>query len=162
MLTGDVLGLRIALMFARVGREDCGSYSDVVDPDVGGASKGDGITAPDVLRVQVRDLDVLNDDVVDAVGHAEALALDDTLAALTDDGLVGGDLNTCDTGSVVGDGVDSGSVRLVVVAPVILVDGLLACASGAPGSATTAGGGALGGGEVEAARVRDGRLSQEE
>jgi hypothetical protein len=42
------------------------TYGDSVDPDHVGAVDGDGITAPDVVGVQLGDLDVLDDDVVGA------------------------------------------------------------------------------------------------
>jgi hypothetical protein len=42
------------------------TYGDSVDPDHVGTIDGDGITTPDVVRVQLGDLDVLDDDVVGA------------------------------------------------------------------------------------------------
>jgi hypothetical protein len=54
-----------------------GSY--VVDPDYVGTIYGDGIAAPNVLRVQVGDVDILDDDVAGAADDAEALALNDSL-----------------------------------------------------------------------------------
>lgn len=130
VLTGDLVG------------------GDVVDPDQVSAGEGDGITTPDVLGVQLGDADVLNDDVLHAVGHAQTLALDDSGGARAEDGLVRGDLNGAQTGLVVSDR-DGGSVGLVVGAPVVLVDGLLASGASSPGSASGLGGGALGSGEVE-------------
>ena len=61
---------------------------DVVNPDHVGAVDGDGITTPDVLRVDLSNADVLDDDVLDAASHAETLALHNTLGALADDRLV--------------------------------------------------------------------------
>lgn len=121
---------------------------DVVDPDQVGAGQGDGITTPDVLGVELRDADVLDDDVLYAVGHAETLALDDSGGARAEDGLVRGDLDGAQTSIVVGDS-DSGSVGLVVGAPVVLVDGLLASGACSPGSTSGLGCGALSSGEVE-------------
>lgn len=121
---------------------------DVVDPDQVGAGEGDGVTSPDVLRVQLRDTDVLDDDVLHAVGHAQTLALDDSGGARAEDGLVRGDLDGAQTGLVVGD-LDGGRVGLVVGAPVVLVDGLLASRASSPGSTSRLGGGTLGSGEVE-------------
>lgn len=60
----------------------------VVDPDLVGAVEGDGVAAPDVLRVEVGDVDVLDDDVALAAADAQALADDDALGPDADDGLV--------------------------------------------------------------------------
>lgn len=130
VLTGDLVG------------------GDVVDPDQVSAGQGDGITTPDVLGVQLGDTDVLDDDVLHAVGHAQTLALDDSRGARAEDGLVRGDLDGVQTGLVVSDR-DGGSVGLVVGAPVVLVDGLLASGACSPGSTSGLGSGALGSGEVE-------------
>jgi hypothetical protein len=54
----------------------------------------------------------LNNDVLDTVGHAETLALDNTLAALTNQTLVGVDSDTDHTGLVVSQGRDLLLVRL--------------------------------------------------
>ena len=78
------------------------------------------------LRVDVRDLDVLDDNVGSAVHDTKTLALDDTAAAVTDNRLVGSNSDTKGTSSIVGDGVDSRSIRLVVLAPAVLVNGGLA------------------------------------
>ena len=51
----------------------------MVDPDEVGSTEGESISTPDVLVVQVADLDVLDDDVL--AGEGEALALDDALGA---------------------------------------------------------------------------------
>lgn len=51
---------------------------DVVDPDEVGAVQSDGITTPDVLRVQVGDPNVLDDDVRSTALDVKTLALDDT------------------------------------------------------------------------------------
>ena len=61
---------------------------DVVNPDHVGAVDGDGITTPDVLRVDLGSTDVLDDDVLNAASHTETLALHNTLGALADDRLV--------------------------------------------------------------------------
>lgn len=122
--------------------------SDVVDPDQVGPGEGDGVTSPDVLGVQLRDADVLDDDVLHAVGHAQTLALDDSGGAGAEDGLVRGDLDGAQAGLVVGDR-DGGRVGLVVGAPVVLVDGLLASGASSPGSTSGLGCCALSSGEVE-------------
>lgn len=110
---------------------------------------------------------LLDDDVLGTADHAQATALDDTLAALTNQGLVGANSDTEQTGLVanrtcehenqpslhilrylLGNG-SSRRIRLVVGAPVILVDGNLAGRAGTPGLATSGRSGALGVGEVE-------------
>lgn len=32
------------------------AYGAVIDPDLAGAGEGEGVTTPDILRVQVRDI----------------------------------------------------------------------------------------------------------
>ena len=121
---------------------------DVVDPDHVDVVEGDGVAAPDVLRVELGDVDVLDDDVVDAADEAEPLALDDALVADADDGLVGADVDA-QLGRVVVGHRHLGCVRLVVVAPVVLVDARLAPRGRAVGRAPFLRRGALGAGEVE-------------
>lgn len=126
----------------------------VVDPDEIGVVDGDSITTPDVLRVQVGNVNILDNNVLGTADHADTLALDDALAANTDEGLVGSDVDAEQTGLVVLDR-DLGGVGLVVVAPVVLVDGGLAARGGSPGRAASLGGGALGSGEVKGAVEHD-------
>lgn len=97
-----------------------------------GAVKSDGITAPDVLGVQLGDLDVLDDDVVGTRDDTETLALDHTAAALADDGLLGCNSDAKHAGIVVLDAGRRG-IGLVVLAPVVLVNGHLALGSSSPG-----------------------------
>jgi hypothetical protein len=113
------------------------------------AVDGDGITTPDVLRVDIGETDVLDDNVLDAVGHADTLSFDDTLVALADKRLVGANSDTNDTSLVVGDAGDLGRGLLVVVTPSVLVDGDLACRASSPGAATSRGGLTLTASEVE-------------
>lgn len=87
---------------------------------------GDSITTPDVLRVDVREAHILDDDVFNVAGHPDTLALDDTLVALTDQGLVGSNGHSKHTSLVVSDAGDLGSALLIVVAPSVLVDSNLA------------------------------------
>lgn len=110
---------------------------------------GDGITTPHVLRVNIGETDILDDDVLDAVGHANTLSFDDTLVALADKRLVGANSDTNNTSLVVGDAGNLGCILLVVVAPVVLVDGNLASGTSTPGTATSRGGLALTASEVE-------------
>ena len=72
----------------------------VVDPDLVRAVEGDRIAAPDIMRIQVGDVDVLDDDVADAGDDAEALAHHHAAAAFADDGFVGGH-GDAEDGSVV-------------------------------------------------------------
>lgn len=122
---------------------------DVINPDHVGAVNGDGITTPDVLRVDLGETDILNNDVLDVASHADTLALDDTLAALSNQRLVGLDSDSEHTSLVVGDAANLGSVRLVVVAPAVLVDGDLASGAGSPWAATGRGSLTLSASEVE-------------
>lgn len=92
------------------------SYLDVVDPDHVSVIQGDGITTPDVVRVEVGDVDVLDDDVLCARDNSQTLALDNTSAAAADQRLVGLDSDAQKTGIVVGDG-GLGGAGLVVVTP---------------------------------------------
>lgn len=73
----------------------------MINPNHVGVIKGDGITTPDVSVVDVRDLNVLDDNVGCTADKAETLALDYTSASLTNDGLVGGNGNTKNTSLVV-------------------------------------------------------------
>jgi hypothetical protein len=122
---------------------------DVVDPDEVGAVDGDGVAAPDVGRVDVGEAHVLDDNVLCVADDADALALDYALGALADQALVGADGHAEHTGLVVCDGADFGCVWLVVAAPVVLVDGLLAGGSGTPRGASGFSNLAFGTGEVE-------------
>lgn len=63
----------------------------MIDPDEISSGEGQSISTPDVLVVQVADLNVLNNDVL--AGKGQTLALDDTLGPYTQDGLVRGDLD---------------------------------------------------------------------
>jgi hypothetical protein len=124
------------------------SYLDVVDPDHVSVIQGDGITTPDVVRVEVGDVDVLDDDVLRARDNSQTLALDNTSAAAADQRLVGLDSDAQKTGIVVGDG-GLGGAGLVVVTPRVLVDGQLAGGSSTPRSTAGRGGSTLSAGEVE-------------
>ena len=57
-------------------------------------------------------LSYLDNDVLDTVGHAETLAFNDTLVALTNQTLVRVDGNTDHTSLVVGQGRDLSLIRL--------------------------------------------------
>lgn len=99
----------------------------VVDPYEVRAVNSDGITTPDVLRVELRDVDVLDDDVLGAVGNSETLSAKDTLGANADNALVGAYSETADTSLVVShrDALDA-SASISVRAPTGMVDSILA------------------------------------
>lgn len=110
---------------------------------------GDCVTAPHVFWVDVCEANVLDDDVLCVADDSNTFAFDHAFDALADQTLVGSDGHAQDTGFVVCDLADFGSIRLVVDTPIILIDRKLACGSGTPGSAARVGRGALGAGEVE-------------
>lgn len=107
-----------------LGRSVGGTHGNVVEPDQVSFVDGDGITTPDVLRVDVCDsdvpmvsrlacipmklsrlgptqeLNVLDDDVLDTVDDAQTTALNNTSAALTNQGLVGANGDTKHTSVV--------------------------------------------------------------
>lgn len=76
---------------------------DMVQPDEVAAGHLEGVSAPDVLRVEFRDVDVLEDDVLCPTDETETLASDHTLVADTDDRLVGLDVNGIGGRNVIGD-----------------------------------------------------------
>lgn len=90
--------------------------SHMVDPDVAGAIKSDGITTPDVLGVELADGDVLDDNVGNAASKTQTLSKKHTLLSITNDGLVALDLNRVERGLVVLD-VNACGAGLVVGAP---------------------------------------------
>lgn len=53
------------------------TYLDMVNPHLVAAVQGDRITAPDVLRVELSNVDVLDDDTAGAICDPETGALDD-------------------------------------------------------------------------------------
>lgn len=131
----------------------------MIDPDVGRAVKSDGITTPDVLRVQVSDLKILENDIVCAACEAETLATDDAVSANSQDGLVAGDHERVGACLVVGH-FDLRCLGLFGVAPVAGVDSQLARGSGTIGSAACLGGGAFGASEIEGLGDDDGERSR--
>lgn len=104
----------------------------MVDPNLIRAIKGDRITTPDVLRVQLSDVNVLNNDIADTILQSQTLAPNDTRAANANDGLVRRHIDALDGSLVV-----SASGGGITTAPVGVVDRVLA--------ATTAG---VGGGDA--------------
>ena len=125
----------------------------LTNPDLVRSINGNRISTPDVLRVQLRNVNVLNDDILRAVGNAETLSTDDTLVSNTDERLVRPNRHTGDTRLVVGDLDVLGSrAGIAVGAPAGVVDGILAAVAGAlvgGRAASSLRGGALGVLEVE-------------
>jgi hypothetical protein len=75
----------------------------MIDPDKVGSGEAESISTPDILVVQVADLNVLYNDVL--ASKAQALALNDTLGTNAEEGLVGSDLDGRLRGLVVSDGL---------------------------------------------------------
>lgn len=113
------------------------TYLNVIDPDLISSSQSDGITTPNILRVQLSDVDVLDDDVAHSGGEIETGAFNDTRGPRANQGLVRGDDDRVQASLVIS---DRGGWRtgLVVAAPVVLVDSRLAAGVGAPRSASGA------------------------
>lgn len=120
----------------------------MIDPDVGRSVESDGIASPNILRVQVPDLKVLNDHIVRASGHSESLASDHAVSAHTYDALVTSDLQRVRACFVVGDG-GGGCTGLLSLAPVPCVDCQLTRRAGSVGGASDLRRSALGASEVE-------------
>jgi len=64
------------------------TYGNVVDPDIVCSIQGDGISAPNIFRVDIGDLNVLENDVLSSIHDPQALAFDDTLGTIANDCLV--------------------------------------------------------------------------
>lgn len=120
----------------------------MVDPDFAAAVQSNGITTPHVLRVEVGNLNVLNDNIADPIRHPESFALDDATATTADQRLIRRNLNRRNGGVVVRDR-DRGRTGLIVGAPAVQVDGRLAARRGAPWRTARARRRALGADEVE-------------
>lgn len=117
-------------------------YRDVINPDLVGAIERDGITTPDVLGVEISNVDVLDDDVLGTTTHSQTLALDAGLVTHAENGLVRGNINRS-PGSLV--------PRLTRsrLATTIGLDNLLELVTGAPAGTDISRLGALRGGVVK-------------
>lgn len=60
------------------------SYLDMINPDKVSTVQGDGISTPNVLRVQVRDMNILDNDVAGAADHLKTLPLQNSRATRAD------------------------------------------------------------------------------
>ena len=125
----------------------------MINPDVVSLVESDAIATPDVLLIDIRDLDVLEDNVLSTVNDAETFALDYALGTLSNEGLVRCNVDTKSTSLVVRNRADGRSVRLVVLAPAVLVDCYLAGLCSTPGRAATGSGGTFEGREVKTVRL---------
>lgn len=61
---------------------------DVIDPDEISSGEGDGISSPDVLWVELGNVDVLDDDVLGSIGNSETLSSDHSIGTDTNNRLV--------------------------------------------------------------------------
>jgi hypothetical protein len=107
-------------------------YGNVVDPDIICSVQGDSVSAPNVFRVDVGDLNVLEDDVLSPVYDSQAFAFDDTLGAIADDCLVRADSDSESSSSIISDARDRRCIRFVVLAPLVLVNCSLASSASTP------------------------------
>lgn len=73
----------------------------MIDPNQVAIIQGDGITSPDVLGVEIRNLNVLDDDILRPADDAQATALDHAGASGADQTLVTSDGNAERGGGVV-------------------------------------------------------------
>lgn len=99
---------------------------DVVNPDEVSAIQSNSIATPDVLGIQLRNVDILDDNVACTIANTQTLAANNTRAANTNNGLVGGYINTLD-GSLI---ISTGEGR-VITAPIggVKINGILAGAA---------------------------------
>lgn len=100
----------------------------MVNPDFIRTVQTNSITTPDKLRVQLGDMNVLDDNVANTVLHLQSLATDDTSTANTNDRLVRGNSDALETSLVVV--ASGGRVRAT---PVRVVNGILAGAAASVG-----------------------------
>lgn len=110
----------------------------MIDPNHVTAIESDGITTPDILRVELGDVNVLDDDVASAVGNVEAFPLDNAFSARSNQSLIRSNDDGIKSRLIVRDR-SRGRVGLVVSTPIILVDGRLAGRVGSPWGTTGAG-----------------------
>lgn len=116
----------------------------MVDPNVAAPIQGYSISAPDVLWVELGDVDVLDNHVGHIADESQALAANDTCVTHADDALVRSHVDGSSSRIIVGD-----FDRWVVSTPIVGVDGELAGRCSAPRRATGLGGRAFGASEIE-------------
>lgn len=76
-------------------------YLNVINPHKIRASKGDSVSSPNILWVQLSDVNVLNDDVLVAIGNSETLSSDNTFGTDTDNRFVGADFERSNSGFII-------------------------------------------------------------
>jgi hypothetical protein len=108
--------------------------SAVVNPNIICSIKGDSITTPDQARVKVGDMDVLDNNILNSISETKTFAFDNALGTNTNDALIRADHDRVQAGLVI---LDSNllSARVVISAPLILVDRKLAVRACSPRSA---------------------------
>lgn len=89
----------------------------VVEPDIVRSPYVQTVTSPNILLIYARELDILDDYVLDT-HHTDAAAHNDALVTLANDCLVGSDPEGADTSLVELQALHLGSVGLLAVAPV--------------------------------------------
>lgn len=112
--------------------------SDMINPDQISVIQRNSITAPDVLRVKIGDVNILDNNILRTPSNVKTLALDDTLTINTNKRLIRLDNNRIKSSLVVLNG-RLGSVGLIIIAPVVLVDGKLARGGSSPRRTTSLG-----------------------
>jgi hypothetical protein len=121
---------------------------NMVNPNKIGVIEGNSIAAPDLLRVKVRDMNVLDNNILNTLCDIKALALDNPLASYADETLVRSYENGIQCSIVILD-TDLGRVRLIVGTPVILIDGKLTGRSCTIGSTASGAGRAFSSSKVK-------------
>lgn len=128
----------------------------VVNPHPVTAIKGNGITTPNELGVQFREVNVLDDDIGRATTKTEALATNHALAAHTDDRLVAFDVNGRPGSFIVSAGFPC-SVVACVPDPKLTLGRAARALCGSVVAAAWFRGGAFAGKEIEGAVDHDDR-----
>lgn len=86
---------------SRTGKSQSKPDLDVIDPDHVSAVQGDSITTPNILRVEIRNVHILDDDIVGTADDFQAFPFDDSRATRSDKRLVRLDSDWSDGGVVV-------------------------------------------------------------
>lgn len=117
----------------------------MIDPNIGRAVESDSITAPNVLGVEIPDLEVLDNHVVGASSDTEAFAQNDTISPDPQNSLVARHHEGVPGCSVIG----HLSLWCSFGAPVVRIDGQLTCGCSPVGSTSGLRGFAFGASEIE-------------
>ena len=57
----------------------------VINPDVVGTIQSEGIAAPNEFRIQIGEVDILDDDILNVIHQSKAFASKNSIASFTDD-----------------------------------------------------------------------------